>query len=165
MPATYEPIASTTLGSAAADVTFSSVPGTFTDLVLVISGRKSTGTGTDDYKLNFNSDTGSNYSQTFLFGNGSSASSGRNSNLAYGPVGRFASSTASGPSVNVIHIMSYANSNVFKTILDSSASEADVIRRVVLWRSTNAITSIKIEGSLASLGSGTTLSLYGIKAA
>ena len=59
MPATYEPIASTTLGSAAATISFSSIPGTFTDLVVVLF----TGTTHGDnevMQLTFKSDTASN---------------------------------------------------------------------------------------------------------
>ncbi len=62
MPATYEPLATTTLGSAASSVTFSSISGSYTDLVVVFSGTA--GGGNSNLILTFNSDTGSNYSWT-----------------------------------------------------------------------------------------------------
>jgi hypothetical protein len=81
MPAgnTYEAIATQTLGSAAASVTFSSIPGTYTDLVLVVAGTLTT--GTENIVMQFNGDTGSNYSVTSLLGDGSTASSFRSSNI------------------------------------------------------------------------------------
>ena len=71
MPATYEPIATTTLGSAVNSFTFSSIPNTYTDLVLVVVVPTAASSGT--FGLRFNSDTASNYSHTTLSGNGSSA--------------------------------------------------------------------------------------------
>jgi hypothetical protein len=73
MAITYEPIATTTLGSAAADVTFTSISGTYTDLVLVAVTQ--IGSSGDYLGVQFNSDTGTNYSRTRLSGNGTSASS------------------------------------------------------------------------------------------
>ena len=71
---TYTPIARQTLGSAAASVTFSSIPQGYTDLVLVMN----LGAATSDYvQIVLNSDTANTlYSGTYLLGNGSSASSG-----------------------------------------------------------------------------------------
>ena len=78
MPSTYEPIATTTLGSTAATITFSSIPATYTDLRIALVGSLS---GGGNYgNLRFNSDSGSNYSVTILRGNGSAASSARQSN-------------------------------------------------------------------------------------
>ena len=72
MAITYEPIATTTLGSAQASVSFSSFSG-YTDLVLVCVAT----TASDDQFLSvqFNGDTGSNYSNTYMTGNGSTATS------------------------------------------------------------------------------------------
>jgi hypothetical protein len=79
---TYEAIATQTLGSAAASVTFSSIPGTYTDLVVVIAGTLTT--GSDNVSFQLNGDSGANYSVTVLTGDGSTASSGRASNLTDG---------------------------------------------------------------------------------
>ena len=161
MPATYEPIASTTLGTAAADITFSSIPGTYTDLVLVLYGGFAT--TTSDLYTQFNSDTGTNYSNTDLRGNGSAAASSGTSSVAYI---RHNQNTVDSPSTWVIQVMSYANTNVFKTALSAFASAGNGVERSVgLWRSTNAITDIKVYTSSGNLSSGFTASLYGIKAA
>lgn len=65
---TYFPIANTTLSSAAASYTFSSISGSYTDLVLVIGGTLSADISAGIY---FNGDTGTNYSTTRMYGNGS----------------------------------------------------------------------------------------------
>jgi hypothetical protein len=56
---TYVAIAEQTLGTAAASVTFSSIPGTYTDLVLVLSVQDASG---NTFALQFNGDTSTNYS-------------------------------------------------------------------------------------------------------
>ena len=81
---TYTPIATTTLGSAAADVTFSSISSAYTDLFLAINCGAA---GVTDMGIRFNSDTGSNYSLTYIRGTGSAASSGRASNATVMRVG------------------------------------------------------------------------------
>ena len=71
--ATYSLIESQTLGSAAANVTFSSIPTTFTDLILVISTATTSIADQDMQVGNGSVDTGANYSRTWLQGNGSAA--------------------------------------------------------------------------------------------
>lgn len=80
MTATYESIETTTLGSAAANITFSSIPSTYTDLVVVYTLKAETASA--DIYMRFNSDSGSNYSNTILWGNGTSAGSNRFSGAA-----------------------------------------------------------------------------------
>jgi hypothetical protein len=169
---TYEPIASQTLGADAASVTFSAIAATWTDLRLIVTGR--TDWTTDEFEalgLRFNSDTGSNYSHTVLLGNGSAASSSRlSSNTSTNPQ-RFNPSHNSNtsPAVAIVEIMSYSNTNVFKTVLGASAASAEnfeVARGVGLWQSTSAITSVTLIPIVGSnFKSGLTASLYGIKAA
>jgi hypothetical protein len=79
MATTYEPIATNTLSSAVASVTFSSISSAYTDLVLVVNG---TSASAGDFSLqvgNGSIDTGTNYSMTALYGNGSTATSARSS--------------------------------------------------------------------------------------
>jgi hypothetical protein len=83
---TYTPIATQTLGSAAASVTFSSIPQGYTDLILVCSPVSTTGSNTFMW-IRYNSDTGSNYSLTSMRGNGSTATSFRLSNQTYQYIG------------------------------------------------------------------------------
>jgi hypothetical protein len=162
---TYSPIATTTLGSNSSSVTFSSL-GSYTDLVLVIS---SACTADDNsVSIRFNSDTGSNYSDTTIRGNGSSASSVRNSSITSIPIAKDSSPTTTLGEHNIVcSIMNYGNSATYKTTLSranraTSGTYTGAEAVVGLWRSSAAITSITI---LANFITGSTFTLYGIAAA
>lgn len=166
MAITYEPIATTTLGTAAASVTFSSISGSYTDLVLVCSVQAS---GVEDLCIRFNSDTGTNYSRTTMSGTGSSAVSNRATSQTSAFVDRYGIPPTSGSSfaTYLINIMNYSNSTTYKTVLSRSSEASGGTDAIVnLWRNTSAITSIDIQmASLYNLSSGSTFSLYGIKSA
>ena len=165
MAVTYEPIASTTLGSASASIEFTSISGTYTDLILVIRASVIT-TPAASWLLTVNSDTGTNYSTTWLYGNGTAAASSRGSSGTFIRVGA-ANDGDSTWSTMICHLMSYANTNVYKTVLASYSNSAkEVSRTVGLWRSTSAITSVKMAlGGSGQFDTSTVASLYGIKAA
>lgn len=165
MAVTYEPIASQTLGTAVSSVEFTSLPGTYTDLVVVC--RIGTTGGNGNIQLQVNSDTGSNYSYTFLAGDGSAAYSGRYSNQTNYNTDNFAYANTNVESVYIYQVMSYANTNVYKTFLGSAATTGRGITKTVgLWRSTSAITSIKLFPSASTtFKANCVFSVYGIKAA
>lgn len=163
MPATFEPIATTTLGSAAASITFSSIPATYTDLQLVFTWL---GSGGESYSpdITFNNDTGSNYSITWVNGNGGSAGSSRESNFT-----RIESqntrATTSIPSLYIANIFSYAGSTNKTTLLQgiNDRNGAGVVEYVVgLWRNTSAITRIDLTANVSNFAAGTVATLYGI---
>lgn len=164
MPAgsTYEPISTSTLGSDQTDFTFTSIPSTYTDLVIIYQA-KAFGTGFDAY-AQFNSDTGSNYSATYLSGTGSTAVSGRQTGVAFGILlDNYGSIPTTEFNMTRVNVMNYANTTTFKTVLvrsDRASSGTDAI--VGLWRSTAAISSIKLKGAFAT---GCVFTLYGISAA
>jgi hypothetical protein len=164
MAATYEPISSQTLGSAASSVEFTSLPGTYTDLVVVC--RIGTTGGSQNIQVQVNSDTGSNYSYTFLAGDGSAAHSGRYSNQTQYVADNYAYANTGLESVYIYQVMSYANTNVYKTFLGSAATTGRAITKTVgLWRSTSAITAIKLFPSGAeTFKADCVFSVYGIKA-
>lgn len=165
MASTYTPIATQTLGSAAASVTFSSISSAYTDLVLVVNGNTS---GDLDLQMqvgNGSVDTGTNYSVTFLYGTGSAAGSGRSANQSAMGLGGIYNS-GSGIGTNLVSIQNYSNTSTYKTVLSRSNSGGQVNARVNLWRSTSAINIIKVlVESAGNLNTGTTVTLYGIKAA
>jgi hypothetical protein len=159
MPSTYEPIATQTLGSAAATVTFSSIAGTYTDLVLVTSFTS----GNNDEKLQFNGDTGSNYSWTRLWGDGSTANSSRSSNTTFI---RSIGGDLTTQQNTIIYIQNYSNSTTHKTTLSRGTNPSVLTMAVVgLWRNTAAITSITYSTSANTFATGSTFTLYGIKSA
>ena len=164
MPATYEPIATTTLGSTATTVSFTSIPGTYTDLVLVTSIKAAT-TDTNQW-MRFNSDSSTNYSSTNVYGTGTSALSFRQSSED-----KF-NSVLSGYLVTsqncpgIYNIMNYSNTTTFKTMISRFSNSGVVAQaEVSLYRSTSAITNIEIFTTPDSFAVGSTLTLYGIKAA
>jgi hypothetical protein len=164
MAITYEPIATTTLGSAAASVTFSTISGSYTDLVLVFFTPSNS--INDDMYLQYNSDTGSNYSNTTLRGNGTTASSTRGSNTTGARFSDQSSPTTSTSNTAIIHIMNYANTTTYKTnISRSNNASTGIDAMVTLWRNTAAITSVKVYPASGNMATGTIATLYGIKAA
>jgi len=167
MPRTYEPIASQTLGSATSTVTLSSIPSTYTDLVLVFLFKGNT-TNQPTLQVTFNGTT-TGYSGTQLTGNGSSAASYRNTSAAFISIARLVGQPASssGVATVILDVMSYANTSVFKTLLGQAASsDTGVEREVGLWQNTAAINEIKITTATSNdFGIGSVVSLYGIKAA
>ena len=159
MATTYEPIATTTLGSAQATVTFSSIPATYTDLVLIVTG---TVTSAASMYIRFNSDSGSNYSITRLSGNGTSAGSERTTNANSGTYGVWRTTN---PQYALIQIQNYANATTNKTFLSRSYDDAgSVFAYVGLYRSTSAINRIDLISD-TSYQTGCVVTLYGIKAA
>lgn len=157
---TYVALATQTLGSNTASVTFSSIPATYTDLVLIVNGAASSNS---EMKIRYNSDTGTNYSNTIIYGDGTSAVSYRNSSATSGGLG---GGLTSSRGVAIVSIMNYANSTTFKTNISrvsTSSANVGASASAGLWRSTAAITSVTVMFDDASTYStGSTFSLYGI---
>lgn len=155
MSITYEKIATTTASGGSTSVTLSSIPATYTDLILIMSGSNS---APSDLRMRFNGDTGSNYSATVLYGDGGSANSFRESNQTsfYGAF----SSEAN----NIINIQNYSNTTTYKTAITRANVGSYVMSMVQLWRSTSAINSVTLYVTSGSYNSGVTFTLYGIKA-
>jgi hypothetical protein len=160
MPTTYEPIATTTLGTASTTIDLTSIPATYTDLKLIFVCTTSSPTNA---RFRFNSDTGSNYSYTALGGDGSTASSFSSAPTSF-YFTAFGSTSLTIPHFYSVDIFSYAGST-YKTLLVTESSDdngsGSTARSVQLWRSTSAVTSINIFGATFSIG--TTATLYGIK--
>ena len=164
MASTYTPIATTTLGSAQATVTFSSISGSYTDLVLVVNAAATA--GNPDVYIQFNSDTASNYSRTAVRGAGGTATSTRavTQTAAY-------LDSSTGPSTtsleynSITSIQNYSNTTTYKTALTrANAAQYGTDAIVNLWRSTSAITRIDITCT-GTFTAGSTFTLYGITAA
>ena len=158
---TYTPIATTTLGSAVASYTFSSIPSTYTDLVLV-SNLISPSSGS--LYVRVNSDTATNYSRINLYGNGTTATSDGaiNETLSYVYPGAIGSS----PSTLITNFHNYSNTTANKSwFTRANDTTLDVSAVVALWRSTAAINTILFAISIGTFGVGTTFTLYGITCA
>jgi len=166
MAQTYTPIASQTLGSAAASVTFSSISGAYTDLVLVFNGAAS---GTLDFLMrlgNGSVDTGSNYSATYMLGSGSAASSARYTSTTSLYLDASAALTTAFESVYLMNLMNYANTTTYKTVIVQNQTISRYVEAGVgLWRSTLAINTIELRPASGTFATGSTFTLFGIKAA
>jgi hypothetical protein len=164
--ATYDKIATYTVPSAAASYTFTSIAGTYTDIILIADATTVNANGS--IALQLNGDTGTNYSYTALYGTGSVAGSLRGSNAAIiGFIGFAAQVPVGTRAMGIAHFQNYSNTTTNKTVLirNTPAVSATVEAGVGLWRNTSAITSITLLPlSGASLATGSTFTLYGIKA-
>jgi hypothetical protein len=165
MAITYEPIATTTLGSAAGTVSFTSISAAYTDIFVVINAT----TVSSSYGLWYrvNNDSGNNYSYTMLYGNGTSALSTRESSISRALGANDVSTTIS---TNTIHFMNYSNTTTYKTAISRGSSSSESVQAIVsLWRSTSAINRIDFAPGASfptgQFASGSTFTLYGIKAA
>lgn len=162
MALTYEPIATTTLSSTSSTITFSSIPSTYTDLVLICSLK---GTASLQYKLQFNNDTATNYSVTLVGGNGSTAESYRTTSYSWITPDYYYSATTNG-GVSIINLMNYTNTSTYKTaLIRTSNADTGVSANVGLWRSTSAINRVDLTTVSSTFASGSTFTLYGVKAA
>jgi hypothetical protein len=153
---TYSQIASTTLGTASSSIVFSSIPSTYTDLVLVVYV---TAVSPVNGGLRFNNDSATNYSSTRITGDSAGATSSRDSNddvLRTGVV--------SGNATVITHIMNYANTTTYKTVLSRAGGWNDRVAAFAgTWRNTAAINTVSVTNLTYPIGS--TFSLYGITAA
>jgi hypothetical protein len=159
---TYVALDKVTVSSAVSSITFSSINSGYTDLVIVCNGTGGTSSNDASILIQLNGDSASNYSTTYLLGDGTSPASGR-----IGPSSAIYSMRINGTtnSTGIAHIQNYSNSTTYKTILSRGNSPQYAIALVGLWRSTAAITSITLKDQNAgNFQSGFTASLYGIKA-
>lgn len=163
MPTTYNAIATTTLSSSASTITFNSIPATYTDIRIQIIPVGATG----GCRLQFNGDTGTNYSRTALQGTGTTTNTDFASTVDRISL-EYYGMDATEPSFYAADIFSYAGSTL-KTLLGTaserytSAGTASV--RVGMWRSTSAITRLDLYTVGTAFQAGTTATLFGIKAA
>ncbi len=169
MPATYIQIASNILSTNTATITFSSIPNTYTDLLLKISARTASNADYDPLYLDFNNDTASNYSVQNLRGSGTFAEAFRLSNtnpITNGYAINGSTSTANTFANCEIYIPSYLTAtnkplNIF-TAQETAATGANVVQQAALWRNNAAITSIRMYSN-GSFVTNSSFFLYGIK--
>lgn len=163
MASTYEPIATTTLGSSSATISFTSIPATYTDLRLVFVGK-----GANNgmaIGLQYNADTGTSYSTTFLYGNPAAAYRQINQariNLA--DTSNIAGLDNVTPSIWTIDILAYTSAINKTCVFKGGQIYWNTLNvGVGLWRSTSTINQIDfISNSSNQYASGTTVTLFGI---
>jgi hypothetical protein len=173
MANTYTLISSNVLGSNTSTITFSSIPSTYTDLVLLCSVRAVYASSFSSLRAYFNGDSSALASTTRLTGDGASASTSRDANISQGVFGGFTtanSSTSNTFSSHELYIPNYL-STTSKPIWATGAHETDAATAYIqlnagLWRNTSAITSITVQdfaGGVNNFAAGSSFYLYGIK--
>lgn len=167
MAQTYTPIATYTSSSAFSNYTFTSIPSSYTDLILIGSFGTTSGSANIALQVgNGSIDTGSNYSFTYLKGDGSGAGSGRAATQAQIYIDYSAYATTSISSTYIWQIQNYSNTTINKTVLGrANTASVGTNTAVGLWRSTSAIDRIKIDPQSTTFLANSTFTLYGIKAA
>lgn len=169
MPITYDCITTTTLSNATNIVDFTGIDQSYTDLVMIIDlsyASLGANTGYPTARVGSGSfDTGSNYSFSYIRGDGSSGSSGRGLSAPYFNI--LGTVTGTNKYSAVINFQNYSNTVTFKTMLWKTVSTGwDTLEAVNLWRSTNNINQIRIyDFSGYNFAVGSIFTLYGIKAA
>jgi hypothetical protein len=161
---TYTALANITLGSSASSVTFSSIPATYRDLVLVANFQMSLGGSRTDFRLN--GDTGGNYNDVSMSGYGSSSvgSNSRTSQTSSVLCGFSAGPLTTFSNIATLQLMDYSATDKHKTGLSRyGAAAGDVQASAHRYASTSAITSVAIVDLFgSSFVAGSTFALYGI---
>lgn len=155
----FELISTTILGSTSASVTFSSIPTGYKHLQIRMAAN-STASGATYWR--FNSDSGNNYSQHLLYGNGSSVASGATTSTNAGYIGY----TTTGANIfpaSIIDILDFASTTKNKTVrVLHGDNNANIMLNSGAWYSTAAITSVSLFANVNYVA-GSRFSLYGIK--
>jgi hypothetical protein len=162
MPSTYDKIATyTVVGSSTNSYTFTVIPATYTDLILVFNGKINS--GSVNLTMQYNGDTGNNYSFTRIYGDGANAATSRASGIPDNYIGDIPSASWSN---EIVSIQNYANTTTYKVGQSRSNAIGGAVQAWAhLWASTAAINAIRVYPSGGSnYTAGTMMTLYGIKA-
>ena len=162
-------ISTQVLASAAASVTFSSIPSTYTHLQIRYTSRSDTGSTQTPLFMRLNSDTGTNYSRHWLRGDGGLILSNAGSSENYAWIGYTlaASETTSAYTAGVIDILDYKNTNKNTTLRMLHASRGSVSwTQIALnsaaWYNTAAVNTLLFYPSAGNFITGSRFSLYGV---
>jgi hypothetical protein len=164
MPSTYIKLASTTVGAGGAStITFSSIPQTYTDLVVKVNARGTNASTTVEMLVSFNG-VSTNLSSRLLYGTGAAVGSVAPSNIA-GAISA-ANDTASTFGNSEIYIPNYAGSTnksvSFDSVSENNATTAYQYLTAGLWSNTSAITSVTLTPAASNFAQYSTATLYGV---
>lgn len=162
---TYTLIASNTVGSGgAASIDFTSIPSTYTDLLVKVSARGTYSGTFINLRMNFNN-TASNQTMRRITGNGSATSSASLTNF-YTGVMPTAAATSNTFSNFEFYIPNYAGSTnksaSFDSVSENNATESYAILVAGLWSDTSAINRVTLFADIDNLTQYTTAYLYGV---
>lgn len=155
---TYIALATLTASGGETSVTFSSIPASYRDLVLII---KTTSASITNQLLRINGDSGSNYSYVTMTGDSGGASSGSGTLTS-----ALLTQSSKTDNFSITQLMDYSATDKHTTLLSRQKDGTDeqVHGYAGRWANTAAVTSLEIRTSSNSYASGSTFSLYGIEA-
>ena len=152
---TYVALATTTASGGETSITFSSIPATYRDLVLV-SYHQTSSDG--PCLVRFNSDTGSNYTRVSMLGDGSNDFSETSTTTGI----RVSQTGVDIDNTIIMQIMDYSATDKHTTTLNRwSRPELYVFADAARWANTSAINTVAIVPT-GSFNAGSTFSLFGI---
>lgn len=163
---TYVLLNQVTLAASASDVTFSSIPSTYGDLVVICSVKGTSSAGGLTFQLRLNGDSGNNYDDVVMGG----SSGGIFSNAVDPGSGvrlTYSGSNGTETCLFITNIMDYSSADKHKSVITRHSGGADGVRTDLFigrWRNTSPVTSVTIRPDANSIASGSTLSLYGVYA-
>ena len=169
IPSSFESIATATGTGSSGTITFSSIPSTYKSLQI----RMNLLMNGDHIDLTFNGDTGSNYTEHYLGGDGSTvyagAAAGNPSTRIY-LNGLLKAPSLTYPYVGILDMDDYASTTKNKTIryfggINTNEASGEIILNAGSYMSTSAITSITLTNPSVNFSTNTKISLYGIKGA
>jgi len=148
-------IATVTLQAAAPSVTFSGIPNTYRDLVIVFNGSVP---GGGDLRATLNGDTGTNYPWVQMSADGSSAFSSAGTNAFM----IFTFTAGAGQTLMTANIVDYSATSKHKTCISrGDQASGRTMSYATRWANTAAVNSVSINHAAGNLAVGTTISLYG----
>ena len=167
----YQSISTVTVSTAVSSISFSSIPSTYKHLQIRLFAETDRASGISDLQVQLNTDTATNYSWHSLLGNGSAASSSAGTSTAFMVLGsNSVPSSGAQPNIYnglVIDVLEYGNTNTYKTLRGLGGEDANGSGYISLnsgnWRSTAAITAIKIYPDTGNFKQYSSFALYGIK--
>lgn len=155
-------LATITLASAQATVTFSSISSAYRDLRLIVNNKMVNGGASCD--IRFNSDSGSNYSSVYVYGLGYGSGTSGVATTNYGYVDVLGTDTTI-PSLFTVDIMDYSATDKHKSAISRGSNPtAGVQMSAIRWASTAAITTVTLSTGSGNYAAGTTMTLYGVSA-
>ena len=158
----YESIATVTVSGGASTIDFTSIPSTFKHLQIRGIGNATN----NDIRMQFNGDTGTNYSLHFVYGDGTSAVAGATASSSY-MAAFYVSGSANVYGAGLFDILDYQNTNKNKTVRGLTGYDGNgsglLVFRSGAWYSTAAITSIKLYPASGTIQNASQFALYGIK--
>lgn len=147
-----------------ANITFSSIPSTYTDLVILASLRSTQASTVEQVRLSINGST-ANFTKRFLQGSGSAPNSysGSDNQMGYTSAGNDTTSTFGNLMIYIPNYAGSTNKSISAdTVDENNGTEAFQVIMASLWSQTTAISSLALSTQNGNLAQYSSATLYGV---